>query len=155
MNGRRRRRCLSRRQSGVLARDEYNRQARQPRSSCQTTLAPPGHGDTQPYLGVDEEVVVVSTDVICTQLILPVNRLPGGVVSYDRGPGLLADVGQTLDKRSTCAQAPGLPERGSVREPKLREHKHRSHRQDHYGEQGQSPTTHPMQVGAGKSHNDQ
>jgi hypothetical protein len=32
-------------------------------------------GDTQPFLGVDEVVVVVSTDVICTQLILPVNRL--------------------------------------------------------------------------------
>jgi hypothetical protein len=35
----------------------------------------PGHGDTQPFLGVDEVVVVVNIDVICTQLILPVNRL--------------------------------------------------------------------------------
>jgi hypothetical protein len=25
----------------------------------------PGHGDAQPFLGVDEVVVVVSTDVIC------------------------------------------------------------------------------------------
>ena len=35
----------------------------------------PGHGDTQPFLAVDEVVVVVSTDVTCAQLILPVNRL--------------------------------------------------------------------------------
>jgi hypothetical protein len=35
----------------------------------------PGHGDTQPFLGVDEVVIAVSTDVISTQLILPVNRL--------------------------------------------------------------------------------
>jgi hypothetical protein len=42
-----------------------------------------------------------------------------------------------------------------MREPKLREDKHRSHRQDHNGEQCQSPSTHPMQIGAGKSHNDQ
>jgi hypothetical protein len=48
---------------------------RQPRAAARPRWLLPGHGDTQPLLGVDEVVVVVSTDVICTQLILPVNRL--------------------------------------------------------------------------------
>jgi hypothetical protein len=40
-----------------------------------------GRGDMQPFLGVDEVVIVVSTDVSCTQLILPVNRLSLAVSS--------------------------------------------------------------------------
>jgi hypothetical protein len=54
--------------------DRITRQAG-PASSCQTTLATAWPWRHQPFLGVDEVVVVVSTDVICTQLILPVNRL--------------------------------------------------------------------------------
>jgi hypothetical protein len=76
------------------------------------------------------------------------------LVRADSGGMIGSQRVQSVEASASGASASALPEPGSMREPKLREDKHRSHRQDHNGEQCQSPTTHPMQIGAGKSHND-